>query len=68
MNHHISSAQTIIGGMLMVSSLFGYFFYRVARPPLAGGMTPKTFVWCCFIGIIGGALLIIAQFIFPELH
>jgi drug/metabolite transporter (DMT)-like permease len=66
MNHQINSAQTIVGGMLMVSSLFGYCFYRVARPRLAGGMTPKIFAWCCFIGIIGGALLIIAQFIFPE--
>jgi hypothetical protein len=53
MNHHIGSAQAIIGSMLMVSGSFGYSFYRVVRPPLAGGMTPKTFVWCCFIGIIG---------------
>jgi hypothetical protein len=52
--------------MLMVSSLFGYIFYRVARPPLAGGMTPKRFMWCCLIGFIGGALARISQFIFPE--
>ena len=56
----------IIGGMLMVSGLFGYVFYRIARPPLAGGMTPKTFMWCCVIGAVGGAVLIIIQFFIPE--
>jgi hypothetical protein len=66
MNHYVSSGPTIIGGMLMVSSLVGYCFYRVARPPLAGGMTPKKFMWCCLIGFICGALMIITQFIFPE--
>jgi hypothetical protein len=41
MNHYVSSGPMIMGGMLMASSSVGYFFYRVARPPLAGDMTPK---------------------------
>jgi hypothetical protein len=61
MNHLLNVPDLIVGGMLMVSSAFAYFWTR-NRPELVRGLTYKQFVWCLALAFVGGALTAVMQF------
>jgi hypothetical protein len=65
MPHQLHVGDFIVGGMLLVSSAFAYIVTR-KHPEHIRGLTYKQYAACCIIGIAGGALLIVWQFILPR--
>ncbi len=63
MNEPLNIPNLIIGAMLMLSSAFALLF-TWNRRGLVRGLTYRQFVWCCVIGIVGGAVIAVWQFIF----
>jgi hypothetical protein len=65
MAHPLNVPDLIVGGMLMLSSSFAYFWTR-NRPELIRGLGHKQFVWCIAIAFVGGAVTAFMQFfIYP---
>jgi hypothetical protein len=58
----MSVYSLIVGAMLIVSGVFGLLFTRNRRE-LVRAISYKQFAWCCGMGIIGGALIILLQVI-----
>ena len=65
MSHPVNVSDLIVGGMLMVSSAFGYIWTR-NRPELIRELTYKQFVWCCGLAFVGGAVGASVQFVFAS--
>ncbi len=52
MSHPLNISDLIVGGMLMLSTTFAYFWTR-NRPELIRGLTYRQFVWCIGVGFLG---------------
>ncbi len=64
----ISSGRTgagdlIVAGMMIAAAVFALLFTRNRRD-LIRGLSYKQFVWCCIIGIVSAAFIIIGHFLF----
>jgi hypothetical protein len=63
MNHSFHIADSVVGGMLMVSSAFALVF-TWNRREVVRGVSYKQFVGSCAVGIMGGALIAVWRLIF----
>ena len=65
MSHPLHVGDLIVGGMLFVSGAFACVV-TLKHPEHIRGLTYKQYMACCIITTLGGALLMLWQFILPR--